>query len=458
MNVEPNLRKYEVYPAVVEADKETSITIKCLDGIMKFYDDITYKIRFISMDCQDILPEESDISGLRYQNVVKTYEVKPENGIIKLSYFFKGEQEWKIHISTDEYDKHMKKIAKDSAPFWDWIIRYPQNGIYLKVYSLYSDLYERRALRGDLHIHSERSDGHEGPKMLAAGYRQKGYDFIAITDHAKYASSKEAEEAFDFATDFKIMVGEEIHNGYGGGAFVHMVAIGTDCWISQKLIENYDEVKKEIIEFEKETAIPDGVEKYLYLTYKWVYNEVKKANGYAIFPHPYWIFPERYHCDTKFAEAVIKGGLCDAFELLGGIHQPGNNLQVALYNNLRAEGYNIPIVGSTDAHSVFNEGGAQIKASTVAFVKDNDIIRAISDGYSVAVEHIMGETPRIYGDFRMVKYAWFLWENYFPVHSELCSASGTTILGYINGESKVKSVVEALEKRIKNYEKKFFGR
>ncbi len=40
-----------------------------------------------------------------------------------------------------------------------------------------------RFYRGNLHCHSDRSDGTLAPAELARTYREAGYDFIAITDH-----------------------------------------------------------------------------------------------------------------------------------------------------------------------------------------------------------------------------------------------------------------------------------
>jgi hypothetical protein len=42
----------------------------------------------------------------------------------------------------------------------------------------------------------------------------------------------------------------------------------------------------------------------------------------------------------------------DAYELVGGMGQAGVNLSVALWGDLRAEGLSIPVVGSSDVHSV----------------------------------------------------------------------------------------------------------
>ncbi|PSQ01369.1 DNA polymerase/3'-5' exonuclease PolX [Halobacteriales archaeon QS_5_70_17] len=46
------------------------------------------------------------------------------------------------------------------------------------------DLVEPDAVRGDLHSHTEWSDGRNTIREMVAGAEERGYDFLAITDHA----------------------------------------------------------------------------------------------------------------------------------------------------------------------------------------------------------------------------------------------------------------------------------
>ena len=183
------------------------------DYLKRFYDDLTYKVSFYPQDESDVEIDEK-ISLLGYNKARKTYEVKPENGEIKIKYFFSGEQEWRIHISTDEYEKYQNPLYKEYIPHWNALMDKPKNGIDVRIYSLYEDLYKRRALRGDLHVHTTASDGSESPELVCAGYRKAGRDFVAITDHNVYYASKEAEEKLSFNKNFQILKGEEVHNGY----------------------------------------------------------------------------------------------------------------------------------------------------------------------------------------------------------------------------------------------------
>ena len=44
----------------------------------------------------------------------------------------------------------------------------------------------KRHLKGGLHCHTTRSDGEATPEETIAIHEQKGYDFLAITDHRIY--------------------------------------------------------------------------------------------------------------------------------------------------------------------------------------------------------------------------------------------------------------------------------
>ena len=134
-----NLKKFKVIPSVVKADEENEITIKSVDGIIKLYDDVTYNVKFIPQDFSDV-PIDKDLSLLGYNLERKTYQVKPVNGELKIKYYFADEQEWKIHISVEDYEKYQNPLYKNYVPYWNSLIALAKNGVTLSVYSLYEDL------------------------------------------------------------------------------------------------------------------------------------------------------------------------------------------------------------------------------------------------------------------------------------------------------------------------------
>jgi hypothetical protein len=60
--------------------------------------------------------------------------------------------------------------------------------------------------KGNLHTHTTRSDGRKSPEDAALGYRARGYDFLAITDHNVYADFRDLNR-----DDFLMLPGMEIN-------------------------------------------------------------------------------------------------------------------------------------------------------------------------------------------------------------------------------------------------------
>ncbi len=450
--MKPTLTTFSVSPSVIPADRESEISITAAGGYMLFYDDIAYDVQIIPADYSDI-GEDNGLSLYGLDELRKTFRIKPENGVLKVKYFFSGEQQWNIRISTQEYAKHENPILKEASPFWDWVRARPEQGVILSVYSLEADLYSRRPMRGDLHVHTNESDGDEGPALTAAMYRRAGYDFIAITDHARYNIGSIARESFDFKTGFNILTAEEIHNDYSGQ--LHIICIGAKSSISDLLMHNKEQVEKEAMELGKTVTLPEGVPEKEYLYRLWVYNKAKAEGGLVIYPHPYWNIKKcRWHVGPKLAMAILENGLCDAFEIMGGGSAEENNLQAALYYEVLRRGTYLPVVASTDNHSVM---GNFATASTFVFAKAGNITEAVSSDYSVAAEHHPNEATRFYGPYRLVRYARFLEDNYFPIHTKLCEAAGQITVQYVQGNKKLKDLIGHLEENIEDFENSFFG-
>ena len=75
--------------------------------------------------------------------------------------------------------------------------------------------------RGNTHTHSTESDGKLSIADRFAAYREKGYDFLVLTDHRR------VNDVRDYSTsDFLAISGSEVHpqNPYGGATY-HIVAI-----------------------------------------------------------------------------------------------------------------------------------------------------------------------------------------------------------------------------------------
>jgi hypothetical protein len=87
----------------------------------------------------------------------------------------------------------------------------------MKRYTLYrdGDFY-----KGNLHAHTNLSDGKITPEETIARYKQNGYDFLAISDHMIYGYYPEHEDE-----DFLSIPAAEIHT-FKNGVAHHLLAIG----------------------------------------------------------------------------------------------------------------------------------------------------------------------------------------------------------------------------------------
>lgn len=446
---------FTVTPSVVPADTESSIVIESTSGTFKFLENVEYDVIFIPTEKSDV-PSDMSVSGWDKNRVVHT--VRASDGKLCLTHNFFGEQEWRIKISSTEerYDKYERDNGIEPPKGrWKYVEAF-KKGIMVSVYSLLPDLYSRNVKKCDFHIHTTYSDGNETPQRTAANYRKKGFDVIAVTDHNVYNASKDTAKSLEFMENFKILPGEEVHNGYARK--LHIVSVGSKYSVNDIFLDEPERVEAEVAALKGRVEVPKGVDEEEYLYRVWTYNEIKKSGGYAVFPHPFWTWKDSYHVETDMSEAVLKNGLCDAFELLGGCTPEENNMQLALYFSLKSNGIKMPIVASSDSHSTMPGSSWFDEDFTVLFEKDGDIFGAADKGYSVAVEAVSGEKVRVYGDFRMMKYTHFLIKNYFARRKELCAASGMFVERYLVYGDDCKNLIIECENRIKEFEDKFFGR
>ncbi|MEZ5728450.1 MAG: CehA/McbA family metallohydrolase [Burkholderiaceae bacterium] len=85
-----------------------------------------------------------------------------------------------------------------------------------------------RFYRGNLHTHSDRSDGRHPPSEVCARYRDAGYDFIALTDHFLPVFGFPVTDTSLFReAGFTTLLGAEVHAPSTAlGETWHLLAIG----------------------------------------------------------------------------------------------------------------------------------------------------------------------------------------------------------------------------------------
>ena len=443
------LYHYDIFPMVFPARKATDFTIKPLGAHSAFRGE--YKVVVQRLD--------SGSTGYPFSawNHVDIPCIADEQGCLHFS--FAADVECEHYVRVYQEDRRVVQLA---------------------IYALNEDLASRYPLRGDLHMHTCRSDGGEAPAYVCASYRKKGYDFIVITDHDRYYPSLEAIKSYEgLNIPLCILPGEEVHMP---GCDVHIVNAG-GLFSVNGLLErkNYHETNGAIEgrryddtvtppdmvsaeQFEREldeieaglTDVPADVNSRWYATCLWAFDKIRKADGVGIFAHPYWI-SDMWQIHEPFTRYMMKNHPFDAFEVLGGEnYYTQNGFQTALYYDEYREGRVHPIVGSTDSHGSTEHNRNAAICSTIVFAEANErssILNAIRNRYSVAVDTISTEY-RLVGEHRLQKYACFLMENYFPVHDRQAALDGELMCQYV-ADNATKEELELISARADRLMKKY---
>ncbi len=445
------LYNYDIYPKVFLGNRKQSITIQPLGLHAAFEAGHEYTLRIYKVNQSNprTYPERSGRSE---------HLITPDvNGYLRFEAFFEGEGEHFINIYEDP----------DAKP---WLT--------LSVYSLNEDMRGRYPLRGDLHIHTWRSDGKEAPEVVAANYRGHGYDFCTISDHHRYYPSLDAIAAYGDLTDLVIVPGEEVHLPLSNAHYINFGGLfSINALVTPSKNAEYDDdimrrsfdgnapdtmtvdEFKAMIE-KRADSVPreNRSEQLSFAAISWIYEQIQASGGLGIFPHPYWLC-QMMQLPEDYIEFIYEQAPFDAFEVLGGESiYSRNGFQTGFYYEMKTKGIDRPVVGSTDSHGSTEHNKKVLVASTIVFSPENNrksLIESIKSKYSIAVDTISDEY-RLVGDFRLIKYGSFLMENYFPLHDLACRAEGYYMKQYLNGDCRAERILREMKGQIPEMLSKYF--
>lgn len=428
----PIPENYAIYPSVLPVGRKMEMIISPLERAFLFADGEEFIITAIQTDGNED----------NYETLLshKSFPVTAQDGVIRFSYTYPDEGQYLFWLIREE-----KKIAE------------------LYVYALEEDLYALTPLKGDFHSHSVRSDGKRDPAALAGHYREQGYDFFALTDHNRFYPGGEVDEAYAGVNlGITRIRGEEVHAPESN---VHIVHVGGKSSVADLYFHHQEEYAEEIAVYESRVPadIPE-MYRYRYARAMWATDRIHEAGGLAIFAHPYWQ-PKNvrvHNVRDQLAKRFLTSGLFDAYELVGAMGQVGINRSINLWADLRSEGLKISIVGSSDAHGL-EKSATFSHTFSICFAEKNEndaIIDAVRAGMNVAVEAVGNEYDRqyrCYGNLRLVSYAHFLLQNYFPKRQRICQGEGTAMRAYLMGEVDA-AMLEAQVAYSGAYRDRFLGR
>lgn len=109
--------------------------------------------------------------------------------------------------------------------------------------------------KGNLHCHTTRSDGRVTPDQRVLDYAERGYDFLAITDHERVTTVANNPTEMTLITSGEFSA----RNPWAGPGF-HVVGLGVPSHL---------------------LVLPD-------MAVQEVVDEIRRAGGIPIIAHPYW--------------------------------------------------------------------------------------------------------------------------------------------------------------------------
>lgn len=328
------------------------------------------------------------------------------------------------------------------------------------VYALEKDLFNLRPWKGDFHIHSSESDGKETPEFVMATCRRDGFDFMALTDHHQYAPSLVAQKAAcECNCDMLVLPGEEVHLP---GNAPHIINFGGNRSINELACRDEEKYRRESMEYAK--ALPenmDSINRFEIGASEWAFDRIREAGGVAMFCHPYWHWQYHNYVDEEVIDHLLDHNRFDVLEVFGGMSKQQiemNMLAMHRWQEERAKGKIIPAAGVSDGHgcdtSVSNWYYTVIFAEKLEFPLLAEAIRA---DRCVGVHRLPGEHPLLAGNFRLCKFTYFLFREFYPRHDEICHLEGTIMRSYYSeGSINAPEVISSLSGAVASFMRSFW--
>lgn len=246
-------------------------------------------------------------------------------------------------------------------------------------YNIDFEYRQELLLFGDLHIHSDASDGRFDINTLGKMARKEKLDFIAVANHNNFAENFNLPSV-DGLTFIKAV--EWTH--YKG----HINFFGIAAPFENSFISNsFDETEKLIADAKKAGAlISVNHPKCRFCPYKW----------------------DNFDC-------------FDMMEIWNGPMRPSNVDAINLWTDFLKQGKRIPIVGGSDYHRPhsFARLGKPVTAVYTQSRKDEDILKSLRLGHSFVTSSVDGVKLKLeYADALMGDEAVFCLDKKLKITAE----------------------------------------
>lgn len=344
-----------------------------------------------------------------------------------------------------------------------------RNFRFIKLLTVDKETFKYRPFKGNVHQHSNVSDGKLDPVDHVAFARIGGMDFIGVSDHYAYKQNK---SVIDFAAEcgsgLTVYPAEEMHTP---GSVLHSLSIGATRGhsVHRRTPKFTEAVKPEWDKLIKQFPDCDKDELLSWAESMVLARRAKADGALVVYCHPAW--HPRFYVNNSFAmiDFVIRSREFHAVEIINGSmfnrSRRDNQEAWAVFHEICVEtGTKIPVIGSSDSHNVAS--GAYRRTYTLMFAPDCTFASfkdAVISGRTVA-SYDLDETakrpqPMHLGASKYVRYANFLDEaGYWVRHDRITGKQGELIKKYRSGDKTVLPEIDKLAEELKQLRENFFYR
>lgn len=286
--------------------------------------------------------------------------------------------------------------------------------------------FDLKPYLGELHSHSDQSDGMQTPVYCSIRAREFGYDFYTLTDHRNYDPSLRvlAAAPLVLGDSMLLLPGEEVHpesEQVEDGAFAHYVyhltAIGHTESVRDLYLADPEgsraEVATIVAELERKGVV-DGLDVRAYAESVWKARKVRELGGVLLFAHPYWPWPS--NLDEAAREQTFLDREYDAVEVITPVDT--SNVMPNRWAGDALSGNAYPVVGVADCHN----WGPEVEMSTCTYVLAEElsagaVLDAIRAGRSLAYE--TDGRGRLVGPWELIDFAEFYLLRLWPLKKRI---------------------------------------
>ncbi len=224
-------------------------------------------------------------------------------------------------------------------------------------------IYQRgeQEFKGNLHAHTSLSDGLLSPLQVAAAYRERGYDFLALTDHR-------SRTKLDGVEGLTLLPGVELDFIVSDRECVHLLAIGGSPDVAGI--------------YERGLSVPEAVK------------ALKEAGALVYLAHPHW---SMNRLETAHA---LKG--LDGAEIFNAISRPPYNPYRAeatqFLDLLAADGLLYPTLATDDSHFYDKEAFTGFIYVDAASASAEDLLLALKEKRYYASQGPRFDKVEVVGD------------------------------------------------------------